>query len=133
MIGRSPSGLLWFRLAVLAWGLLVLFWLPFEDLDQRWVIAFAAALCLLAAARFLLPSRTAGQVSQPWWTAPLIGALAGACVAPLAVLLMWIKTGLHGHTSPDFTFDQVISILFRAPYWAAGGLLVGLGYALLRK
>ena len=133
MIDRRVSTPLWFKLSALAWGILVLFWLPVEDLDLRWVILFAAALCALAAVRFSLPTTTAGQVSRPWWTAPLTGALAGACVAPLAVLLMVIKTGLHGHTSPDFTPDQVISVLYRAPYWAAGGLLVGLGFALLRK
>jgi hypothetical protein len=133
MIARSASSPLWFKLAALAWGVLALLWLPVEDLDLRWVSTFAAALCALAAARFTLPSPTAGQKNRPWWLDPLIGLLAGLCVPPLAVLLMIFKSGLHGHTIPDFTPDQIFSVLYQAPYWAAGGLLIGLGLGIFRK
>lgn len=44
---------LWFRLSALGLGILLLLWLPVEDLDERWVVAFGAAISALVAAFFL--------------------------------------------------------------------------------
>jgi hypothetical protein len=62
----------------------------------------------------------------------LVGSLAGLAVTPLALFLMALKTGLHGHSAPDFTLEQMQMVLYRTPIWVAVGLLLGLGVALLR-
>jgi hypothetical protein len=60
----------------------------------------------------------------------LAGFLAGLAVAPLGVGLMLFKTGLHGHSTPDFSPLQAAEVLQRTPYFGLSGLLLGLGGAL---
>jgi hypothetical protein len=125
-------------------GAILLFWLPVEDLDERWVILLAAAVCLLAGLRFFLalqarvlygaeglPGRS-GEVYR-FSIYPFTGALAGLAVSPVAVLLMVFKSGLHSHPSLDFTPAQVMAVLGRAPYFALGGFLLGIVAGILRK
>jgi hypothetical protein len=125
---KTPLGL---RVAALALGVALLVWLPFEDQNVIVVIIFAAALCVWFAVRYL------------WFIPPaqrryalrclLVGAAAGLALAPMAILLMIAKSGLHGHDVPDFTLTQITSILWRAPLWTIGGALVGFGGGLWRQ
>lgn len=122
----------WLRLSALFLGLGLLAWLPVEEASERPVLVFAALLAFWGAARLL-----AGRAAEEGWCwhhlwrrHALVGALGGLAVAPLAVLLMAFKSGLHGHGAPDFTPSQLQSILLRAPYAAASDLLLGLGSAL---
>jgi hypothetical protein len=95
------------------------------------VIIFAAAVCVWFAVRYLwLISPAQGRHG---FRSMLVGAAAGIATAPMVILLMIIKSGLHGHDVPDFTFTQIISILWRAPFWMVGGALVGLGVGLWRQ
>jgi hypothetical protein len=45
----------------------------------------------------------------------------------VAIFLMALKSGIHGHGTPDFTVAQMQEILLRTPFFAISGLLVGLG------
>ena len=62
----------------------------------------------------------------------VIGGGAGLLLVPLAILLMAIKTGIHGHGSPDYTLDQMQAVLSRMPFFVLGGALLGAGSGLLR-
>jgi hypothetical protein len=128
----TPGGLTrWLRLAGLALGIGFFLWLPFEDLDILWPLVFAALIILWLAARLWLslPKHLAAR----WAALPLLGTLAGLLVAPLALFLMAVKTGVHGHSGPDFSGSQIIATLARTPYWTLAGLLLGGGLALWRK
>ena len=72
-------------------------------------------------------------LARRWPVMPLLGALAGLLVTPLALFLMAIKTGVHGHSGPDFSGSQLLVTLERTPYWTLAGLLLGSGLALWRK
>jgi hypothetical protein len=50
----------------------------------------------------------------------------------LAILLMAIKTGIHGHGTPDYTLDQMQDVFSRMPFFVLGGVLLGAGSGLLR-
>jgi uncharacterized membrane protein YjjP (DUF1212 family) len=117
----------WLRLAALALSIGILVWLPFEDNDERWVIFFALAIALLLSAAVLL--RITSNRPLAWPVYLLVAGAAGALVTPLALLLMAVKSGLHGHLAPDYTLAQVTSVIARTPVWLAGGLLIGLGAA----
>jgi hypothetical protein len=126
----SPTRRLLRNLALILGGIMLL-WLPLEDVHENWVILFALALCALAAAWFLAPF--------PAWSGkgrlayPLAGLLAGLAVTPAALFLMAFKTGIHGHSAPDFTPDQVTSVLLRTPVWVLAGLLLGLSISILKR
>lgn len=109
----------------------LLFWLPIEDLSTSWVIGFAILLSTTAAAWAFM--RLQERRRLPGWMLPLAGLLAGLAVTPFSVFLMAFKSGLHGHTLPDFTPAQVASVLARTPVWTGAGLLIGLGLGLWRQ
>ena len=144
MRSKNFSTPLWYRLSALGLGVLLLFWLPVEDLDVLWVILLAAALSALGAIRFFVASHAAaierpetGRVrpgnDRPFWVYPLAGALTGMGSPLAAVLLMVFKSGLHGHPSPDFTPAQLMGVLSGIPFWIIGGALLGAGAGIYLK
>jgi len=52
--------------------------------------------------------------------------IAGLGVTVVALLLMAIKTGLHGHGTPDYTPEQMVRVLSLTPLWVIVGLMIGL-------
>jgi hypothetical protein len=127
---RPPGKLSWVRLAGLVIGVALLVWLPFEDNGLSIVVFLAAVTCAWLAVRLLLASRVDGGKQVAFYL--LVGALAGLMVAPLALVLMALKTGLHGHGTPDFSPAQLQAVLLRTPAWAGSGLLLGFGCGLWR-
>lgn len=116
-------------MAALALGILGIFWVPVEDLNDHYAVLFAAAICTLMAARWVVS--VSAQKRPRFIFYIIIGLLAGLAVSPLAVLLMAFKIGLHGHPVPDFTFAQITAVALRTPIWTMGGGLIGLGIAFL--
>ena len=138
MNSKTPLTPLWYRLSALGLGILLLFWLPIEDLNIFWVVLLAAALSALVAVRFFVSSPASGGsgavagrkpfgMGSSFWAYPLAGVLAGSSTPLAAILLMIFKSGLHGHPSPDFTPAQVIGVLSGLPSWIIGGALLGVG------
>lgn len=119
-----------FKIAALALVAVLLIWLPFEDPNEGWVIAYAGAICALAGMRYVLIS--ANNRGQVWVRHVLAGLIAGLALTPVALLLMAFKTGLHIHDTPDFTAFQMARVVELTPIWVSAGLLVGLGSGLWR-
>lgn len=118
------------RLAALGLGIALLLWLPFEDTHLAWIYFFALLISLLAVLRLTrIPgAQSPGRKSL---TRLLAGLGGGLLVTPAALLLMAFKSGIHGHGFPDFTPEQVLTVLNSAPLWVLAGLLAGAGFALL--
>lgn len=113
------------RITTLFLGGLWLFWLPVEDDGLALVFFFAIGICTLIFIR-MLRTRLWGKW-QPGYRLIGLGSLAGILVTPAALLLMAFKSGLHGHSAPDYTPSQVILVLKSFQYWVAVGVAVGLG------
>jgi len=127
MSSTTKTPQIWFRLSMLLLGILILGWLPMEDVDLRAAFLFAGTLCGIIAANFLLqiPDYPAKSIRIP-----LTGAVAGLTVCPIVILIMTFKSGLHGHGSPDITFSDILSILKLTPLWGCSGLIIGTGVRL---
>jgi hypothetical protein len=54
----------------------------------------------------------------------LVGLLGGLLIAPTAILLMAVKTSLHNHVIPDYNRSDVIKVLYSAPAWTIGAVLL---------
>ena len=106
-----------------------LFWAPFEDSITLFPIIFAIAIASWMAVFFVVKSKFLRH--KPILQYTFTGLVAGLAIAPLTLLLMAFKTGLHGHQNPDFNPQQALAVLYRTPVWLMGGLLVGLGLSLL--
>jgi hypothetical protein len=119
-----------YRLTGLGLGFALLVWLPFEDQSELWVLIFAAAICTWLAARFLRISPLNDR--QLIVRHALVGLGAGLILGPVAMLLMAIKSGIHGHGTPDFSVAQLQSVLARTFYFALSGILIGSGIGVWR-
>lgn len=123
-------GRLWWRLTGFLLGAGFLIWVPFEDVNELGVLIFSGAICAWTAARILIAPTLDNK--QPILRHILVGIGAGLVIAPLAVLLMAFKSGVHGHAAPDFTVDQMVTVLSRGPYFILSGFLVSLGIGFWR-
>lgn len=106
------------RISGLLWGLAFLLWLPQEDQTPQAALMLAA----LAAGLGLWRGLAGGTPGWKWagW-----GALAGLGVAPLAVGLILVKSGLHAHGFLDLGPRALLAMLLAGPGWGLGGALAG--------
>lgn len=128
---RVPSRVPYVRAATLLWGVYALVWLALEgDVGRDGLLAgWGLALLALWVAVRLLGGRELG----PGRVAAL-GAAAGlgwgAALGPAVLLLMALKTGLHGH-GLEYTAAQITWVAAQWPWWVAAGGIAGVGVALL--
>ena len=124
---RSPT---WLRICGLLLGIVVLVWLPVEESSELGVLLIAALICTWFGIWLLY--KTGPHVEHMVWINIIIWGAMGLLLAPLAIFLMAIKTGIHGHGTPDFTADQMQTFISRMPFFILGGILSGTGLGLLR-
>lgn len=118
---RSPA---WLTLSGFVLLILSFSWLRLEDTDEKYVLAYAAAVNAWLATRYI--ARQSPAVRRSILRHVLVGSLAGLAIIPVTVSLMALKTGLHGHGTPDFTIEQILSVMNRWYIWGSAGLLLGL-------
>ncbi len=127
---RVRKETLWLRTGGLILGIGILVWLPFEERSELGVLLISGAICTWSAF-WILRVRVESE-KQLLLRHGVIGAGAGLLIVPVALLLMALKTGLHGHGTPDFTVGQMQLVLSRVPYFIISGFLVGVGSGLWR-
>lgn len=119
---KPAFALITWKSAAFLVGVLALFWLPVED--QTVLIPTLLALPIAGLVARLFRERF--QLS-----CILSGLIAGLVVAPLTLLWMAFKTGLHWHGVGDFTAAQILFVIEDTPLWIfAGGLLGWAGQAI---
>ena len=59
-----------------------------------------------------------------------VGLAWGAALGPAVLLLMALKTGLHGH-GPEYAAAQIAWVAAQWPWWVGAGGIAGVGLALL--
>ena len=111
-------------------GIVILIWLPIEESNKIFVLILSGLVC--AWAGIWLLQGTYKTKLRTIITYILVGGGAGLMMGLVAILLMAIKTGIHGHGTPDYTPEQIIEILLRTPFFVLGGVLIGVGGSLLR-
>lgn len=123
-------GRVWLRLTALILVFGILIWLPVEDQSELGVLIASGAICTWFAARLLI---TAPQENrQLILRHALVGSGSGLLLAPIAIILMAVKSGIHGHGTPDFSVDQMQSVISRIPFFVLSGFLIGLGSGVFR-
>jgi hypothetical protein len=121
------------RFAWIGWALLAFLWIQVEDQSPQGAVILAG-LCMAVAAVQAGHRAAAAALRQrlgPVKSSFLVGVAAGLAVAPFALLLMTTKSGLHAHTAPEYTSDQMVWVLLRMPIWTAVGGLTGLAIGLI--
>ncbi|MDT8306595.1 MAG: hypothetical protein RRC07_11720 [Anaerolineae bacterium] len=106
-------------------------WIALEGNLTR-VLLLASATTLIVTAH-VLQWLFGGRLLAPvrWLVhLALAGLVAGAAIPVLTLLLMVLKTGLHGH-GPEFTAADFIWVSNNVFAWSGGGLLGGTGLGLI--
>lgn len=114
------------RFALMAYGLLIFFWMSLEDNGTLTVSLLGAGLAT-ALILYQILARFGGKDLETRFFFPICGALIGAASSITTVLLMFFKTAWHGHEYPDYPIELMRDMLFRLPAWALAGGLFGLG------
>ena len=112
-------------------GLYGLIWIALEG--ALWQLILLAAGLSLLSVLYLLRRFLGGRyLSTRRWLllCAALGGAAGPGCALLALALMVVKTGLHGH-GPEFTLAEIQWLVGQIPLWAIAGSLAGLGLAML--
>lgn len=120
----------WLRLAGFLIGVVVMVWLAIEENNETGVLIISGLICTWGGVWLLHKTDTFGR--HVIFRYILVGGGVGLLLVPLAILLMAIKTSIHGHGSPDYTVDQMQNVFSRIPYFGFGGVLLGTGVGLLR-
>jgi hypothetical protein len=124
------KGKFWQRISGLILGIGILIWLPVEEQSELGVLIISGVICTWSAIWILF--KPVHKNKQLILRHGVVGVGAGLLLAPLAVLLMALKIGIHGHGTPDFTVGQMQLVLSRVPYFVLSGFLVGVGSGLWR-
>lgn len=123
----SPKiSLRWRALAILS-GIMILFWLPFEETSPLGAVLLAVTIAVQWAGRRL----SRGEVHLRRYI--LDGVLAGLLSVPCAWLLMLLKSGIHAHGVPDFSIQSYRAVLYLSPWLGVGGGLIAWGIGLWQR
>lgn len=126
-----PQRLPLLRWMTIAWSTYGLIWIGLEgELRQVMVMGIGAAVVGWGHSLVWLGQKR--PLPLPVWLAlsSFLGLLCGLLAAPLTILFMALKTGLHAH-GPEFTPQEVAWILQQTPLWSLIGLVAGLGIGFL--
>ena len=119
---------------MVGYGLVLLIWMSLEDNSTLSVALLGTGATILYSTIWLL-KHIGGQVLpvRVWFPGLiLLGGILGAWSAVTTTLLMFFKTGWHGHVFPDYPPPMLLAMLQRLPVWTLAGALFGLAIALLK-
>lgn len=120
------------RLAALAYGGLLLLWMPLED-HATWPVALlGVALSILIGGLTISAKLAHYRIVARHIPAALLllGGLVGLGASIGAAALMFFKNAWHAHLFLDYPPAMMLDMLARAPVWALAGALIGLGLGL---
>ena len=119
---------------MVGYGIILLVWLSLEDNGTLSVALLGTGATMLYTSIWLL-RRIGGQVLPlRLWLPGLIlcGGIVGALSTLTTTVLMFFKTGWHGHIFPDYPPPMLLAMLQRLPVWMLAGALLGLALALIK-
>lgn len=127
-VPSKVPGLKWLTVIVALYGVV---WIGLEGALWQ-VLLLGAGLALLGAAYFVQRVLGGRQIAPGRWLllCGLLGVVIGAGCVLLVLLLMTVKTGLHGH-GPEFTPSEITWVMDQLSLWAIAGLIAGIGLGVL--
>jgi hypothetical protein len=114
-------------------GVLWFLWIGYEDRGVTAILIMSAVITFPVGLEFYRRRGKGDALGQAAWIIRglSIGAMSGALVGPVALLLASLKTSLHQHEVADFGTDELILLVNRIPVWALAGVLFGTAGAML--
>lgn len=108
-------------------GLIGLLWLGYEDRGLESLVALSALIALAIALEVLSRWAQKRPTKPTFWLlrSILMGAVAGALMGPIAIILALIKISLHHHLTPDFELVSLRFLVGQSLTWIAAGALFG--------
>ena len=133
----------WLRLSALILGGILVLWVAIEDHSELTVLFFSLLICGLAAAYLLTRGSTDDEgdnaddkgksITKRLILFPMVGVVAGLAITLVAIFLMAFKSGVHGHGTPDYSPEQVITIVSSTPIWVLVGVFLGSAWMIWKR
>jgi hypothetical protein len=111
-------------------GVLWFLWIGFEDRSLMPVLILAALISLAIGFEWAVRSWGRDWHLVYLLSSSLKGLTIGGLAPLIAIVLVFLKTSLHQHETPDFSEQDLLLLLQRIPFWASAGFLFGLAYAI---
>ncbi len=127
----NPKPPLWWRFSAILAGMVLLFWLSIEDQSELPALLMSTLVVILVTLRYMIVGMRFRSLS--WRAYLLVGMIAGLAVPLIALSLMTLKIGIHGHGVPDYSLQQYINVVYTIPGWIVGGGLIASGAALYQR
>ena len=122
---------IWWRFSAILAGMVLLFWLSIEDQSELPALLMSTLVAVLVAILYMVVGRRYTSLSVRAYL--LVGMIAGLAVPLVALALMTLKIGIHGHGVPDYSVQQYIHVVYTIPGWILGGALIAGGAALYQR
>jgi hypothetical protein len=122
-----PDGRL--KLLLTACGFLGILWLSFEDNTLSWL----KLLSLLFSGLLISYHKRLRSNNPAWFHYPLLGLVFGILVTFTTLLMIILKAGLHDHSFPEYSVEQIKDVVYLTPIWGLSAMLVALGSQLWRQ
>ena len=126
-----PSRIPGLRLFSILVAIYAVVWISLEGARQQ-VILLAVVFMLVIAGYLVQRILGGNRLSARHWVlySAGLGLFIGLGSAFLTLILMAVKTGLHGH-GPEFTQAEIEWVIGQIPLWTLAGLIAGVGLGLL--
>ncbi len=121
------------RFLMIGYGLVLIFWMSLEDSSTLTVSLLGTGAAVIYIGIWLLNRLSERELAFRHWFPGMIfsGTLFGAASVLITVILMFFKSGWHGHIYPDYPPQMIFAMLTRLPVWALSGTLTAIFCAIL--
>ena len=118
---------------MIGYGFILLIWMSLEDKGTLTVSLLGTGAAIIYIGFWLINRYSDRELDFRLWFSGIVlsGTVIGAASAFTAAMLMFFKSGWHGHLYPDYPPQLIASMLSRMPVWAISGTLIGLFCAIL--
>ncbi len=107
----------------------ILIWLPLEDINSIFPVLFS----LIGATIFSVYNFGKWVCENARMKNLIYGALIGASIPLLSILLMVFKSGLHNHGFSEYPISDIVFLINSFPLALLAGALIGITTPLIVK
>lgn len=121
------------RFLMIGYGLILLIWMSLENRSTLTVSLLGTGAAIIYIGIWLINRYCDRELGFRLWFAGFVlsGTVIGAASALITGILMFFKSGWHGHLYPDYPPQMIGAMLSRMPLWSISGTLIGLFCAIV--
>lgn len=116
------------RFLMIGYGLVLIFWMSLENSSTLSVALLGIGATVIYSGTWLINRISERDIPARFWFPGMIlsGTFFGAISVLITSILMFFKSGWHGHIYPEYPPQMIFSMFARLPVWTLSGALIGI-------